>query len=73
MQCRWIKVCAVWPYQSVNLRIDPHLIKQLHRLQWTKKTPSQHGLKINELLLAIIEMHSQYVWRFDGKRYNAND
>ena len=59
MKCRWIKVCAVWPYQSMNLGIDPHLIEHLHCLQWTKKPTSQHGLKIDELLLAIIEMHSQ--------------
>ena len=61
----WIEVCTVGPNESVDFRVDSHLVEQSQITQRPVEFARQHGAEINRLLCSVIKPYIQNVRTVD--------
>jgi len=65
MQRRRIEIRAVRPDQSVNFRIDAHLIENSQIPQRAEKFAGEDWLKIDDLFSRVVKSNTQSVGRLN--------
>jgi hypothetical protein len=61
MQSRWIKVCAIWPHQSMHFSIEGNSIEETNVIQRRVQFACQDRLEVDGLNTAVVESYSKDV------------